>query len=975
MAHHVPITSPASSAHSANSTLATYQHHPADQVPRSASPPHPPLEAPPYLAHTEPRSASSSARPPSSSGNPTPRARSPAAGGLPGMSAFSPHHYAPAVMPQRSPGSRKPPPALTLHLPPVSSPTDLYYHPSTAPATFAAATAPSSPLVSASPRLACFWSLVAARDLTILCTPPSLAHHATFDDCRPCRPGTSLLDWIHPDEVHDACQDLTRLLGGPLFRGVEITCRLKLAEVDPRPATTGLPELLRRSSTSKLSELSSGRSCRGSRSAASSEFRARSASIDTLHSPGTAAGSGYTVMRLGVFALSASVALLLVHAPPTVSEGDTTPKCPCAGNTLTSADLNEVRGSLARFQDLQLPPQVEEAVSMSQNSLSAFTFTPPTPIRCVQVLTWPELDTLHTFPYAEIDRLHDQHALSLNQAPDFLHHHILTADGAASLRRTIEAAVQPDHDPLAPLYLRVRTNAPEAEPIFLGATVVPFGTLIFLLLETEMAYTVPYSPARLPSQTNPTEEPRASDEFRLPFQTGGVGASLLPDLRRHSIDVSPSSLTAPLLLPTRRLSLNPQPTDTETLSHSPGDPSSPHWDAPTGQTTPVEGNRLPKIRRVAELALEAVGANYIRPPVAESPNSPGLPSGGNLAASGMRSPLTPDSMTPLPSPSQLVAQLSMDEDYRNALRRASAGVLPPISELPKLRRFSFPLHSRPINSTAAYVEPPAETFPQPGATDSHHPTTSLTVGGSASAASVALCTTSPVYRYQPPATGSPAGGRSGDGPNRAFLPTIPEAPTEVSEGGSSGAGTMALASSEPSRKRPAVGYPAVPPSAPPISRTSTISPGVTPSAHYGPSTPVYTCYPLGGPLSPALHRTFSHELPSSAFVSRPDLAHPHGIIGPRTLSLRDSLRRRTLTTVRLHITTTITNLKRNYHHHLTHLVRLPALRRRRSTTGLLTTMAPPPIRSTHIDRIPLTPPGIHIAPRKKYPGSDESLPA
>ncbi|RKP39336.1 hypothetical protein BJ085DRAFT_33333 [Dimargaris cristalligena] len=636
----------------------------------------------------------------------------------------------------------------------------------------------TSPFLSEPPLLPCFWALLSSENLDIVYVSPNLNRSFPIDCFQPFSVGSSLFHWIHPDEEPLARADVTQLLTDSSFYGTEITCRLsttikcRLQFREPclLPPAPQAPGLYRRSSTSRLPDLPTGikRSWSGHNTPTGRPARASSVDLDL----GQASSDNYhMVMRMGLFTLKDNLVLAFIHRPSqsTITAVPHLPEstCTCRDETMSEADLNEMFSTFLRLRDLL-----------------------DTPI-----------------------------------SPRFVHQ-LFESDCVAALRRAANGSQMPNWDPLAStsLSVRARRQASASPPVVWDAVVTGFGSLVFLCLQSRQVFpTLAIHPELISlSAVSSFEVPHSADtsphissiDAQLArFSNFGI----FSEFRRHSIDVSPLGLPPPLP-PPRRFSLNPNHLVT-----------GPSWDIHSGRrgSLAAAGDRfMPKNRRVAEITLEATHGGYVRPPPSKEvgPDTASFRYPSSAGGSGD----APDdySGSTQYSPAHDASKYHVNENYGNGPRRASAGVLPPIVDFPKIRRFSFPLHARPENSTAAYIEPPAEAFAQP----------SLPPGF--------------IYPHtnqisQMSSSSMISGGESG----RSQLATIPEGPSESSDIKDTAATesrvlsalTMPPSGSSASRVTHFVGLP-VTPTYPMYSTGLTNSVGLS-------SSSTYSCYAMAPKLS------------------------------------------------------------------------------------------------------------------------------
>ncbi|KAJ1984451.1 hypothetical protein H4R34_000656 [Dimargaris verticillata] len=536
--------------------------------------------------------------------------------------------------------------------------------------------------------LPCFWAVLASPALTIVHIPRSVSQPSgpgLFPT--PYQVSASLLDCMHPEEAELARQDVLDLFQQQTFHGTEITCRLRARPSHgPGPVQ---PDLSRRSSASRLPDPSL-------KPPTPLTSSARASSVEPQ--PGLSRKiitSPYVVVRLGLYVVSDELAVAFVHPK---GDGWSGGPCACAHSGPTAQDLMDLTADLSRYRTEQLYVVKKRKRLADDNN--------PTTTRLLHIFDRRDLKAVQCILPTALAGLKPSHPLCNWHNPDFVAQ-LYDAESLASLRREIRSNATKAADPLACTLLPVRWCLPYHSPVTLDALVVYHGALVFVLLQTR---------DQLPANLGPNEPP-APMTTRMTQPTIGSTATLLTrsfdfgslnDLRRHSIDVSPSGMGPPVVPPPRRLSLNP----TQLNSAPAWSPL--HSPAATSLVTVPDG-RAPKNRRIAELAYEAKG--YDRLPdgspsplhssedrmLVPTPHSQLLPSAGTMPSSA--------STKPGPTPH---GSSGFPEDYwQAAARRASAGILPPANDNPKLRRFSFPFHGRPTNTTTAYVEPPAETSALP----------------------------------------------------------------------------------------------------------------------------------------------------------------------------------------------------------------------------------------------------------------------
>ncbi|KAJ1661114.1 hypothetical protein IWQ61_000050 [Dispira simplex] len=701
-----------------------------------------------------------------------------------------------ASPPGLSPSTTRKP--RSLHTPLVSLTTQLKVSPSVRD---------SSSLVC-TPQ--CFWALLTGPQLTVGYASSIMTI------------GSTLFDRIHPEERDLARRDITQLFANRPFHGTEITCRLAYSTESPAkpPDETipSLPELTRRSSASTLPD--STRSWTSPRqNVALSQIslddgsgdkpRVRAASVELP--AGSQSCPSYTVTRLGLYVTSDGLTLLFAHP---VSDLNKDRNCTCL--TSSPEDLSDKE----RSQLVNALAHVGEALPSNRKRklVSSLTESPaPSVVRLVQILHQRDMRVLHCLPTGELTRVEPSHALLDSTKPTYIPQ-LFEADCVASLRRAVKAMANLDRDPLASTSLAVRWRIPYRPSLAFDAIVMSHGPLVFLYLQSRDLF--PAEPYVFPTFSRSYEHRGAGGDMganicsRVPVSDFPEGAFAY-DLRRHSVDVSSAaykSKTREEFYPLRRQSLNPAFLTPGLSSRL---PSALLNSVRRGSLASLAGIPSPKNRRVAELALEATGGvvgqrTGSTSPVRDSPPQ-SLPDTGKLTrlpklegletaspsnsngASGsallsplwvtsgsghvgtltakVETPMEPYLLTPksgfLPSIQDVaIGDYENVDPLLNPPRRASAGVLPPIVDLPKLRRFSFPLHARSSNSSSAYIESPSDQYPLP-------PPVSVELVGKPLRLNHAGAFSS--YKFRP-VPGKPV---IGEHPRPPPLPTIPETAMEM----------------------------------------------------------------------------------------------------------------------------------------------------------------------------------------------------
>ncbi|KAJ1967933.1 hypothetical protein H4R35_006569, partial [Dimargaris xerosporica] len=633
------------------------------------------------------------------------------------------------------------PPVSTLSLAPEAHhcPGDLHT-PLPSPAINLDLLASASPLTPAleasSTALPCFWAVLASPALTIVHIPRSVSQPSGQESLpTPYHVSASLLDCMHPEEAELARHDVRDLFQQQTFHGTEITCRLRAyPSHDTGPVQ---PDLSRRSSASRLPDPS----LKPSTPLASN---ARASSVEPQPDLSRkATPSSYVVVRLGLYVVSDELAVAFVYPK---GHGWSGGPCACARHGPTAQDLMDLTTNLTRYQADQLYV-VKKRKRPADDSSHTTT-------RLLHIFDRRDLKAVQCILPAALAGLKPSHPLCNWHNPDFVAQ-LYDAESLASLRREIRSSAAKSTDPLACTLLPVRWCLPYHSPVTLDALVVYHGALVFVLLQTRDQLPTNLGPNGLPAPV-PTRLTQPTIGSTATLLTRSFDFGSLNDLRRHSIDVSPSGMGPPVVPPPRRLSLNPTQLGTTTAwspLHSP---------AAISLVAAPDG-RAPKNRRIAELAYEAKG--YDRLP--ESNPSAFLSSEDRMLAATPHSQLLPSAGTmpgPIPTKPNPTPHSSggFPEDYwQAAARRASAGILPPASDSSKLRRFSFPFHGRPTNTTSAYVEPPAET--------SALPPPPLPMPAY-------CCSAEPVYSVKPTTHvyRAPLATSNLPDSHRSVLPTIPE---------------------------------------------------------------------------------------------------------------------------------------------------------------------------------------------------------
>ncbi|KAJ1958485.1 hypothetical protein IWQ62_004892, partial [Dispira parvispora] len=671
------------------------------------------------------------------------------------------------------------------------------------------------------------------------------------------------------------------------------SCRLAYSvesSVKPPEGTlSNLPELTRRSSASTLPDstkpLSSPRE-----TAALSQIslhdgsgdkpRVRAASVELPN--GSQSGPSYIVTRLGLYITGDGLTLLFAHPIP---DFDKDRNCTCLTNS--PVDLSDKE----RSQLVNALAHVGEALPYNRKRklVSSLTESPaPSVVRLVQILHQRDMRVLHCLPTGELTRVEPSHVLLDSTSPTYVPQ-LFEADSVASLRQAVKATTNPDRDPLSSMSLAVRWRIPYRPSLAFDAIVTSHGPLVFLCLQSRDLF--PAEPYVFPKFPRAYERRGAGGDkgtnshSRVPVSDFPEGAFAY-DLRRHSIDVSSGTYKSTAqeeFYTLRRQSLNPAFLTPGLSSRL---PSSLLNSVRRGSLNSIAGIPSPKNRRVAELALEATGGAIgqrtgFTPTIRDSPPQ-SLPDTGKPARlprlEGLEAASPPSSSegsgSVLPSPlwatagsghlGTLTSKVdtpnepymltpksgflpSMQDvpmgDYENVdhllnpPRRASAGVLPPIVDLPKLRRFSFPLHARSSNSTSAYIEPPSDQHPLP-------PPPPVKIEGNPVGVNHAGVLSSYSFR---PGPGKPV---SGEHPRPSLLPTIPETAMEVEKAAHltkvPGGGTGKLGSFDPgpSPHTPMLAF-SNPPGfmlhAPPVRNGGGMGPrSVGPGPHHS----LYSCHPM-----------------------------------------------------------------------------------------------------------------------------------